>query len=404
MRPGSRSAARDGVLLVEQGGRGGISDYTAELARALAGRGLRVDLATATDHLYPALDGVGVHPVFRYERHGTRLGRRPTVRRVVNGVRFLLAVPRLVRLAARARIAHVQGWEHDGLGVVATVALRAAGTPVVLTPHNTFVRDRAHRPRATQAVHGLATRLIVHAWADLENLTADERRRAAVIPHGEYGALARTGGPVDPATARSRLGFDDGAPVALLFGQLRRDKGIEDLLLAARRVPALRVLLVGEDLGGLEGCEALLSEPGLAERVTLRRGYLSMEEAAPYFAAADAVVLPYPRASQSGVLLLAYGFARPVVAYPVGGLAEAVRDGETGWLCAEPTATALADALGAMAAAGPAERRRRGLAGARLAEREYGWAPIAERTSALYDEIARVPSASPAPTPERVAR
>jgi hypothetical protein len=48
------------------------------------------------------------------------------------------------------------------------------------------------------------------------------------------------------------------------------------------------------------------------------------------------VALPYARAGASGVLLLAYGAARPVVAYPVDGLAEAVVDGETGWLCARP--------------------------------------------------------------------
>ena len=55
---------------------------------------------------------------------------------------------------------------------------------------------------------------------------------------------------------------------------------------------------------------------------------------AELFAATDTVALPYRAASQSGVLLLAYGFARPVIVYPVGGLLEAVIDGETGWICA----------------------------------------------------------------------
>ncbi len=62
------------------------------------------------------------------------------------------------------------------------------------------------------------------------------------------------------------------------------------------------------------------SGPALAGRVTVHEGYLSMEEAAQLFAATDTVALPYARASQSGVLLLAYGFHRPVVVYPVGGL------------------------------------------------------------------------------------
>ena len=68
-----------------------------------------------------------------------------------------------------------------------------------------------------------------------------------------------------------------------------------------------------------------------------------MTQAAQLFAAADAVVLPYEVASQSGVLLLAYGFQRPVVVYPVGGLLEAVIDGETGWICARSDVEALRD-------------------------------------------------------------
>jgi hypothetical protein len=111
-----------------------------------------------------------------------------------------------------------------------------------------------------------------------------------------------------------------------------------------------------------------------------------MDEAAGLFAAADAVVLPYARASQSGVLLLAYGFGRAVVAYPVGGLAEALEDGETGWLCARADPAALAEALRGVAAAGPRECARRGAAGRRLAETRFAWDTIAHRTRAVHQD------------------
>jgi glycosyltransferase involved in cell wall biosynthesis len=114
-----------------------------------------------------------------------------------------------------------------------------------------------------------------------------------------------------------------------------------------------------------------------------------MSEVAALFAAADVAVLPYRAASQSGVLLLAYGFARPVVAYPVGGLGEALVDGETGWLCARPDPVALSDALRAALAAGPAERSRRGAAGERLARERFSWPAIAEATQAVYRRARR---------------
>ena len=96
-------------------------------------------------------------------------------------------------------------------------------------------------------------------------------------------------------------------------------------------------------------------------------------------------MLPYRVASQSGVLLLAYGFHRPVVVYPVGGLPESVLDGETGWVCTSGDVDGLAGALADVIAAGWPECRRRGEAGARLAEERFAWPAIARRTAALYE-------------------
>jgi glycosyltransferase involved in cell wall biosynthesis len=342
------------VLVIEQGGRGGVADYTAALTVALAVQGTAVDLATAADHRYPDAPGVTVHQSFRYLRDTSPAGRalrRAHLGRAGNGVLFLAAIPRLIALARRADVVHTQGWEDLRLGIVAVAALRAAGATVVQTEHNTFERE-ASLERTRRMLARLTARTIVHAQADLPRAYAAERGHAVVIPHGEYGGLARTGGDGDRA--------------------------------AARGVPELHVIVAGEDLGAPTAEAAQLAAPELAGRVHLRAEFIPMADAADLFAAADAVVLPYPRASQSGVLLLAYGFARAVVAYPVGGLAEAVRDGETGWLCTRPDPEALADALRAVVAAGPEECARRGLAGRDLAETRFAWDAIAERTRAVY--------------------
>ena len=324
---------------------------------------MAVDLATARDHRYPDAPGVTVHRSFRYLRDGSPVGRalrRAHLGRVGNGLLFLAAIPRLVALARGADVVHTEGWEDLRLGVVAVAALRAAGATVVQTEHNTFERA-ASLERTRRTLARLTARTIVHAQADVPRAYASERGHAVVIPHGEYGGLARTGGEGDRAAARAALGIPDGAPAVLLFGQLRADKGLGDLLRAARAVPELHVIIAGEDLGAPAAEAAQLAAPELAGRVHLRAEFVPMADAADLFAAADAVVLPYPRASQSGVLLLAYGFARAVVAYPVGGLAEAV--------------AGRRDRL-ALRAAGPrgagrraARRRRRGAAGVRAAGR-----------------------------------
>jgi D-inositol-3-phosphate glycosyltransferase len=375
--------------MIEQGGRGGVADYTGELTRALGAAGWRVRLATADDHRYRPGPGVSLHGVFHYVRGRTWLAqsvRRCGLGPLANGVRFLVAIPRLVGLSRQVDIVHAQGWEFAPLGVVAICCLRLTGVPVVQTSHNTFDRGRP-RDRTHRMLARLTARTIVHTHADLARIPPQASGRVTVIPHGEYGSLARTGGEADREQVRTELGIDSGAPVSLVFGQLRPDKGLGDVLAALTRVPRLHLLIAGKEAGALAAAAAQLRSPELAERVTIREGFLEMADAAKLFAAADTVVLPYKVASQSGVLLLAYGFRRPVIVYPVGGLVEAVVHGETGWICARPDVDALVDALNASVAAGWAECRRRGEAGSRLAEERYGWPATAARTGEVYRQV-----------------
>ena len=381
--------------MIEQGGRGGVADYTTELLRDLAPLGWTITLATAADHLYPPIEGVTPRAVFHYLRDERPLGRavrRLHLGKLINGVRFIAALPRLTRLAREADIVHTQGWEIPQIGLLAIACMRLTGTPIVQTAHGTFERTRRLvwiRRIATHLSARLVARTIVHTQADLERARAAAWGTAAVIPHGEYGGLASRGGAAERETSRAQLGIGPTDPVTLLFGQMRRDKGLPDLLAAARRLPALRVVIGGQDIGGLAEVADELSAADLAPRVTVREGFLEIAEAAELFAAADTVVLPYQAASQSGVLLLAYGFHRPVVIYPVGGLPESVIDGETGWVCPTADVDGLVAALGAAIAAGPQEAARRGAEGARLAAERFAWPVIARRTDELYREVLR---------------
>jgi D-inositol-3-phosphate glycosyltransferase len=387
------AARRPRLLMIEQGGRGGVADYTGALVRAIAALGWEVELATADDHLYEPAPGVTARPVFHYLRDSSALGRalaRFGLKRAANGLLFLLALPRLFRLARRNDLVHTQGWELPQLGLAGMVCLRLAGRPIVQTAHGTFERgSRFLRTRAAvrEASTRLTARTIVHSNADLERLWPAAARHAVVIPHGEYGGLARRGGSAERATSRAELGIPADAPVTLLFGQLRTDKVLGDLIYGLRGLPELHLLIGGQDAGGLAEHAQALADPALAARVTIREGFLEMSEAARLFAAADTVSLPYQVASQSGVLLLAYGFRRPVVVYPVGGMAEAVIDGETGWVCSRPDPDALVAALAASIEAGPEESLRRGEAGERLAAERYSWDVIARSTVTLYRDV-----------------
>jgi D-inositol-3-phosphate glycosyltransferase len=383
------------LLMVEVGGRGGVTDYTADLVGALAADGWAVTLASATDATYD-VRGVRVVRMFHYFRAGSsrivdalralRLGP------VMNGLAVLAVLPRLTLLARRADVVHSQGEEWPPLGVAMMAALRLARRPIVYTAHNTFDRVGAHSP-SRDLIYRMASRVIVHTQADVEAMGPRFGPRTVRIPIGESGTLAATAGPPPPrATARAQLGIAPDAVMALLFGQLRADKGVGDLLDALSEVPQVQGLIAGPDDGALDALRPRIA--ALGDRVALHEGFHPIAQVATFFAAADAVVLPYPRASASAVLMLAYGFARPVVAYPVGGLPEAVIEGETGWLCERADPDALAQALRAVAQAGAAECERRGQAGQAFAHEQFAWPVIARRTGELYEALIRRASAA----------
>jgi glycosyltransferase involved in cell wall biosynthesis len=381
------------VLIVEEGGIGGVADYTDELAAAIRAQGWEVVLATGSDHPRDRPAGVEIRPLFSYIRARGPAGR--TLRRLrlskpLNGIAHLLAGARVARLARGCDVVHVQGEEWPPLGAAQALMLRASGQPIVYTPHNTFDRGARSHVRAHAIIRRCSARIVVHSDYDRAALPAEQATKTVVIAHGEYGGLARRGAPdADRASTRAELGAGDDELVALLFGQLRRDKGVRDLLEAAAEAPQVRVVLAGEDVGALGEVAALLGDERLRDRVIVRPGFVAPAQTGRLFAASDVVVLPYHRASASGVLLLAYGYARPVLIYPVGGLPEYVADGKTGWICDGAEPAALIRGLRAVLASGREECRARGEAARRFSEERYGWQEIARRTTRLYDELLR---------------
>jgi glycosyltransferase involved in cell wall biosynthesis len=152
------------------------------------------------------------------------------------------------------------------------------------------------------------------------------------------------------AAERRRQGNPD--LLLLCFGAIRPYKGLDLALEALALVdPALsvRLLVAGRFWSGEPAYRRQLEELGLRDRVELRDRYIPDDEAALLFAAADAAVLPYRSASQSGVVQLAFAHGRPVIATAVGGIPEAVSDGEDGLLCPPEDPRALAEAIERMA-------------------------------------------------------
>lgn len=147
------------------------------------------------------------------------------------------------------------------------------------------------------------------------------------------------------AQAREALRLPAEAKVLLYFGLIRKYKGIDTLLAAFSQLPNDYYLVVaGEPYVELDQLRSNLA-PAVAERVLWHTRFIEDRELPLFFGAADAVVLPYHTATQSGVTAVAMHFERPVIASNVGGLAEYIAHEKTGMLFPAGDAQALAHAI-----------------------------------------------------------
>jgi glycosyltransferase involved in cell wall biosynthesis len=132
-------------------------------------------------------------------------------------------------------------------------------------------------------------------------------------------------------------------PLRLLhFGRLLPYKGLDLLAGALASLgprPDLTVRVVGSGPAGPE-LDALNHMPN----VTVENRWVPEEEVRDVLTWADALVLPYREASQSGVAAAALAAGRAVVSTNVGGLAEQLGGSDRALLC-EPTTEGLANGL-----------------------------------------------------------
>ena len=135
----------------------------------------------------------------------------------------------------------------------------------------------------------------------------------------------------------------------LFFGFVREYKGLKHLIAALpeiiKRLPKTHLLIVGDFGKDKQEYLELIAQNKMEDFLSIYDGYIPDREVEQYFAASDLVVLPYESATQSGIVQIAYGFERPVVATNVGGLPDVVLDEKTGYLVPPKNPEALADAV-----------------------------------------------------------
>jgi glycosyltransferase involved in cell wall biosynthesis len=369
-------------ILVWQWGRYGTgARYALELAQTLkteCGHETLLSLAGGSELLRdPDLRGAVALPIETYSGAGQFLWRSFNIERILRPI-----VARIEAAPPDAAIVTMMGyWD-----IFLARHLRRMGVPVVVVLHDAEVHpgDQFHfavhlQRRLTRMSEGVITLTDFVAGLAQKHLSFAGKVHAT-IPHVvlDFADL--------DLPAPVPLEAAPGRPLRLLMaGRLKRYKGLDLLAEALRRLDgiALNVRVVGAVQDRSE-IETLAAIPG----VEFDLGWKTDAALMAHLDWADACILPYVEASQSGVAPLAFKRGRPVIATPVGGLPEQIDHERTGLIAEAVSPEALAACITRLAQDRPLLLR---CADNALAEAQgpLSWKALAPRFSEVLETVAQ---------------
>lgn len=276
--------------------------------------------------------------------------------------------------------------------VIGPVAARLAGVPRVIVSKRALADYKRLHP-FLRRVEPLGNRL-----ADVILVNSDAVRRdverAETQWEGKFRKIYNGVAPLAPWSPgaieafRLREGLPLLAPLVACVSNFYRYKGhgelVEAVAAVAPRFPEATFLLVGRDSGTLEETKASVRERGIEGAV---RFLGSRADVPDLLRASDLFVHPSREEGFSNAVLEAMAAGLPVVAFDVGGNAEAVEHGVTGLLAPARDHAALAAAMEELLA-DAGRRREMGEAGRRRAADRFSLDRMVAEVEAMYGSLA----------------
>lgn len=252
-------------------------------------------------------------------------------------------------------------------------------------PHERFVMDKT----LSKMVLKRGDLFVVHSKSDKRDLLSIKKdAMCSYNPHPTYNAFKISN--ITEKQAKKELNIPLDRKVLLFFGFVREYKGLKHLLKAMPEVIGklnnITLMVVGSFDNDKQEYLDIIDENKISDNILIKDGYTPDGEVEKYFAACDAVVCPYESATQSGIIQIAYGFEKPVIATNVGGLPDVVKNNETGYIVEACNPKMLSDAIIELYCNDNLQRLREGVINDTY---RFSWDRMVEKIEELYEETSR---------------
>lgn len=364
------------ILILEPSGRRGLCHYTHNLANALVGENIRVLVATSINFEtkpFPRKHEV-IELFNRFYFYPYRWAS------------FLFKLRKF-----RPEVIHIQGAIHPLMYLALWKLLKVwlPASKFVYTAHEIFPKKmkRCHLAVLRRLYQGIPS-LVVHAKQKKDLLIEHFQITAEKISIHSVGnnmALLDYLQPEEETTIPSSKN-----KILLFFGIIEPHKGLMTLIKSIpaikKAIPNILLIVAGEPFEDMKKYHDEINRLHLEDAIKLKLDYISFQELPPIFKIADLVVLPYTRASQSGVLLSAFHFRKPVIVTSVGGLPELVENGKTGLIIPPDNPEALAEAA-IQLLQNDLLRQEMGERAFDTVQEKHSWDSIAQKTRIIYQKV-----------------
>jgi glycosyltransferase involved in cell wall biosynthesis len=271
------------------------------------------------------------------------------------------------------------------LGTIARVIRRKKNTKIVciadnIIPHEKRTADKILTKYFMLPIDGFIT-MSNKVTQDLLQFNSNANYKQVVHPlYDNFGKI------IDKREARKYLKIEPNIKLVLFFGFIREYKGL-DLLLDAMdtddvKKQSIQLIVAGEFYQNKDVYLDQINQKGISSQVRIIDDFIPDDMVRYYCCAADVIVQPYKKATQSGVTPLAYHFEVPMIVTNVGGLPEMVKDGESGLVC-EPNSQSIAEHI--------SEFFNKGvdyfLPGLKAEKEKFSWSSFVSSIMTLNNEI-----------------
>jgi len=376
------------------GGHGGLDFYNLGLTEAISQKNYTIYLYTSdTTKLDVDIKDIQTN-VRKYYK-----GLYTDESKIIRGLRYIKStILSLIKSKIDGvKVAHFHIFNFSNLEYLNMKLFKIFGMKIVATIHDVDKLsnvNEAHSKSMYNKFQSVIDKVIVHTDFTKKELEKKFNKMScndiSVVPHGDMDFVYNIDIDQESALNNVSLEYLENKKIILLFGQIKKVKGLDVLLKSFAKIKNKHqdtvVLVVGK-LWKNEEDEyiKIIEDNAMQEQIKLELKFIDNRDVPLYFKAADIVALPYKKIYNSGVILRALDYGSTVLVSDLEPLTKVINHSQNGFVFKSEDVNDMALKLDELLKDNNLREKLKKNA-TEYIEEKFSWTLIAQKTIDVYNQ------------------